>query len=164
MPETLTDYLSVDYPLNLIPDPDGGYVFEYPDLPGCLGQIDSLDELSEHAEEAHRLWLETALDRGKAIPLPARQEEFSGKFIVRISRSLHRRLVETAKVEGISLNYYAGTLLASGQVERELSGRIEELCSKIDALHDHLSVSYDGLHRRLPDEMREFADEIPLAA
>jgi predicted RNase H-like HicB family nuclease len=121
MPETLDDYLSLSYPLRLIPDPDGGYVFEYPDLPGCLGQIESLDELAEHAEEARRLWLETALDLGKPIPLPSAQGDYSGKFIIRIPRSLHRRLAESAKAEGVSLNFYAGTLLAAGQTEKELS-------------------------------------------
>jgi antitoxin HicB len=121
MPETLTDLLQIDYPLRLIPDPDGGYVFEYPDLPGCLGQIDSLDQLPQLAEEARRLWLETAIERGKEIPLPNRQDDYSGKFIVRIPKSLHRRLAETARSEGVSLNLYAGTLLAAGQAEKELT-------------------------------------------
>jgi predicted RNase H-like HicB family nuclease len=71
VPEPVSDSLDLAYLLQLIPDPDGGYVFEYPDLPGCLGQIDALAELPEHAEGARRLWLETAFDRGKPIPLPS---------------------------------------------------------------------------------------------
>jgi predicted RNase H-like HicB family nuclease len=124
MPESLDDYLEMAYPLHVIPDPDGGYLFAYPDLPGCLGQIDTLGELPEHAEEARRLWLETAFERGKAIPLPAQHDHFSGRFVVRIARTLHRRLVETAAAEGVSLNSYIGTLLALGQAERERTGLV----------------------------------------
>lgn len=162
MPKTLVEYLKVEYPLNLIPDSDGGYVFEYPDLPGCLGQIDSLAELPEHAGEARALWLETALERGKSIPPPSREEIFSGKFIVRVPKALHRRLVNQAKEEGVSLNYYAGTLLTAGLVQSELSIRIEELCTKVDALHDHLGVSFVGVH---PNRNLDLVvDAFPLAA
>lgn len=133
MPETLADYLELAYPLKLIPDPDGGYVFEYPDLPGCLGQIDSLDDLPEHAEEARRLWLETAFERGKPIPLPPQQESYSGRFVVRIAKTLHRRLVETAAAEGVSLNSYVGTLLTLGQTERERTGQLTMAYSRNEA-------------------------------
>jgi antitoxin HicB len=70
MGKSLADYLSLDYPLRLIPDDNAGYVFVYPELPGCLGQIDNIEELAEHAEEARRLWLETAFALGGEIPLP----------------------------------------------------------------------------------------------
>lgn len=33
-------------------------------------------------------------------------EKYSGKFLLRIPKSLHKRLVEEAKREGISLNQY----------------------------------------------------------
>jgi antitoxin HicB len=164
VPKSLADYLEITYPLRLIPDPDGGYVFEYPDLPGCLGQIDSLDDLAEHAEEARRLWLETAYDLGKSIPLPAQREDFSGKFVVRIPKTLHRQLTETAEAEGVSLNYYVGTLLERGQVEYPLSVRLDHLCSQVDALHDQLSVSYRGFPRQHSSRAREFVDVLPRAA
>jgi antitoxin HicB len=154
VPKTLQDYLNFNYALRLIPDPDGGYVFEYPDLPGCLGQIDSLDELPEHAEEARRLWLATAYELGKEIPLPGQRENYSGKFVVRIAKSLHRRLAESAETEGISLNSYVATLLAAGQAESTLSARIDELCAKVDALHAQLTVTNDGLHSRSAGELK----------
>jgi len=152
--KTLSDYLNIDYPMRLIPDPDGGYVFEYPDLPGCIGQIDALDELPEHAREARTLWLETAYEDGKSIPVPSRRDDFSGKFVVRIARSLHRRLVESAEDEGVSLNSYVGTLLAAGQAESEQSVRFNDLCTRVDAMHDQLRVSHEGLHSTSPGQMR----------
>lgn len=160
----MADYLALNYPLRLIPDPDGGYAFEYPDLPGCLGQIDDLSELAETAEDVRHLWLTTAFELGKHIPLPSTPEEYSGKFVVRVPKSLHRKLAEAAGSEGVSLNYLVGSILAAGQVEIGLSHRIDNLCAKVDALHDDLKVSYEGFHRQLPRKRDVFTDDWALAA
>lgn len=37
---------------------------------------------------------------------PASQEDYSGKFIVRLPKSLHMRLAVEAEREGVSLNQY----------------------------------------------------------
>jgi predicted HicB family RNase H-like nuclease len=55
---------------------------------------------------------------GQDIPLPRDMEEHSGKFMLRIPRSLHRNLARAAKREGVSLNQYVTTLLAAG-VQRD---------------------------------------------
>ena len=49
---------------------------------------------------------------GQAIPEPAPKEEYSGKFVVRLPRSLHRQLVESAEREGVSLNQLVNVALA----------------------------------------------------
>jgi predicted RNase H-like HicB family nuclease len=160
----MADYLALSYPLRLIPDPDGGYVFEYPDLAGCLGQIDDLSELAETAEDVRQLWLTTAWELGKQIPLPSAPEEYSGKFVVRVPKSLHRRLAEAAGTEGVSLNYLVGSILATGQVAIGLSHRIDNLCDKVDALRDDVKVSYGGFPRQLPSTRGVLADDLALAA
>lgn len=147
MRTTLDEYLAFDYPLTLIPDPDGGYVFEYPDLPGCRGQIETLDELAEHADEARQLWLEVAVERGLEIALPTYPQQYSGKFIVRLSKSLHRRLAETAAREGISLNHHVASLLSEQNAYSRVSERLDELSTKVDADHDHRPVSFAGAPR-----------------
>lgn len=164
MQPSLTDLLARDYPLRLIPDPDGGYVFEYPDLPGCIGQIESLAELPEHAEEARGLWLEVARERGNEIPLPSRPEEYSGKLVVRMPRSLHRRLAESAAADSVSLNAYIGTLLAAGEASAEVRGRFDEVCANLDALHDRLPVSFAGIPRPLRVGPAEAGADFALAA
>lgn len=130
MRKSLAEYLALDYPLILTADPDGGYVFEYPDLSGCLGQIESLDELPAHAIEARTLWLEVAFARGMEIPLPSYPPDYSGKFVIRMPKSLHRTLAEQAAAEGVSLNQYTLSLLAAGHPLRQLERRLDELCAK----------------------------------
>ena len=41
---------------------------------------------------------------GMAIPEPGADDEFSGKFMVRVPRGIHKALSEAAKREGVSLN------------------------------------------------------------
>jgi predicted RNase H-like HicB family nuclease len=125
-PRTLQDYLELEYPINVFADPDiGGYVIEYPDLPGCMTEVEVLSELPEMAEEARRLWLTTAFNQGLDIPLPSYPETYSGKFNVRLPKSLHRKLVESAEREGVSLNQHVVSLLSEAvtlcAIERRLT-------------------------------------------
>jgi predicted RNase H-like HicB family nuclease len=117
---TLEDYLALEYPFTVTVDPDvGGYVIDFPDLPGCMTQVDALDELPEMAEDARRLWIETAFADGIEIPLPSYPETSSGKFNVRLPKSLHRRLAESASHEGVSLNQLVLALLSESLATRK---------------------------------------------
>lgn len=119
--QTLVGYLALQYPYNVIADPDGGYVIEFPDLKGCLSQADTLDEVASMAEEARSLWIEAAYEHGINIPLPSYPEEYSGKFVVRLPRSLHRRLAESAERDDVSLNQYVVMLLSGGDAEQRVT-------------------------------------------
>jgi len=77
----------------------------------CLNEAQTIVQA---IEEARQLWIKTAYDEGQNIPLPRDMEEYTGKFVVRIPRGLHRDLVRAAKQEGTSLNQYVTSLLASG--------------------------------------------------
>lgn len=104
--KTLEHYLSRKYPVTIHIAPEGGYVAEIEDLPGCLAQGETLAEAYELIEEARRMWLEVAYEEGQDIPEPRSEQEYSGKFFIRAPRSLHRKLDQMAKREGVSLNQY----------------------------------------------------------
>jgi antitoxin HicB len=97
-------YFNLKYPVTIIPDPTGGYVAEIADLPGCFTQGETLEEVYTNMEESSHLWLESAYEDGLDIPLPRTENEYSGKFNVRIPKSLHRKLDQLADREGVSLN------------------------------------------------------------
>ena len=124
---SLQEYLALEYPFNVIADPDGGYVVEFPDLSGCMTQVDSLSELASMAEDARTLWLETAYAEGLDIPLPSYPEEYSGKFNLRLPRSVHRKLAEAADRDGTSLNSYVCEVLARGDAQLLVERRLQEL-------------------------------------
>jgi antitoxin HicB len=120
-------YLGLEYPFQVIADPDGGYVIVFPDLPGCLTQVDDLSELPFMVNDVRQLWLETEYELGAEMPLPSYPEEYSGKFNLRLPRSLHRRLAQSAEREGVSLNQYVVGLLS----EQDTLARVER---RLDAL------------------------------
>jgi len=107
-------YLDLDYPITIHHDPEGGFVGEIEDLPGCMTQAESLDDLYKAIEEARRAWIEAAYENGQDIPVPRELDEYKGKILVRVPRSLHRKLARTAKGEGVSLNQYITSILAAG--------------------------------------------------
>lgn len=114
-------YLGLSYPVTLYPDPTGGFTAEIKDLPGCLTQGETADEAMENIQDAKALWIETTYDDGKEIPVPSTDEQYSGKLLLRISRSLHRKLAEQAEQEGVSLNSHLGILLTeSYQLKQDL--------------------------------------------
>jgi antitoxin HicB len=124
-------YLAQIYPFNAVAD-DGEYVVMFPDLPGCLTQVERVEDIGAAAEEARTLWIETAYEQGLEIPLPTSADDFSGRFNVRIPRSLHRQLVQNAKREGISLNQYVTYLLT-------LSNAQHEAATNLDAVRQELA-------------------------
>jgi predicted RNase H-like HicB family nuclease len=58
------------FPLILTPDEDGGFVVEYPVIPGCISQGDSRDEALAHIREAIELCLENQSAEGWLLPEP----------------------------------------------------------------------------------------------
>jgi antitoxin HicB len=88
-----------------------GWFARVVELPGCMTQGDTFEELGEMIEDAMRLWIETAAEDGQEIPEPRPAESYSGKFIVRVPRALHRELVEAADRENVSLNLFVSTAL-----------------------------------------------------
>jgi len=108
-------YLNLPYKVVLYPADEGGYVVEIPELPGCISQAETLEEVMKMIEDAKISWLESALEDGIKIPEPTkRKEEYSGKINIRIPKSLHRALAEGAKRQKVSLNQYISYQLARG--------------------------------------------------
>jgi antitoxin HicB len=108
-----------DYPMNvrpLTPDEGGGYLVEFPDLPGCMSDGETVAEAIANAREAQDAWITAMRDAGRPVPAPGTDtaEGYSGKWVLRTPRSLHRSLAERAKREGVSLNMLAVALLAEG--------------------------------------------------
>ena len=109
--KTVEHYMNLPYTIELIKDPEGWFV-RVKELEGCMSQGDTAEEAIEMIQEAMELWLEVSLEDGLPIPEPRPDEDYSGKFVVRVPRSLHRELVEKAAQEGASLNQYINVTLA----------------------------------------------------
>ena len=114
-----------NYPFVMERD-ETGYYISVPDIKGCSTWIRSLDELEQTVYEVKLAWIETALKKGLEIPQPTEESKFSGKFLVRCPKTIHKRLVETARREGVSLNHYVVSILA----ENSLGDRALEIAEE----------------------------------
>ncbi len=134
MRKDLDFYLNLHYPVTIHPDPDGGFVAEIEELPGCVTQGETLGEVFESIEDAKQCWIEAAFNNGQDVPLPRDMEEYSGKILLRIPKNLHRVLAHAAKQEGVSLNQYIASLLAAGVRGDVVTEKMDAILSKIQFL------------------------------
>lgn len=74
------------------------------------------EEAVSMAIDAKKAWVEVALEEGKNIPEPTNpySSNYSGKFTLRLPKTLHRELALLAEDEGVSLNQYLLYLIAKG--------------------------------------------------
>jgi len=96
-----------------------------------MTQAETIDEAFRAIEDARQLWIKTAYDDGQDIPLPRDMEKYPGKFLVRIPKSLHRALTRAAKHEGVSLNQYVTSLLASGVYGDVMTSQINAILAQM---------------------------------
>lgn len=93
-----------------------GFIAEVPDLPGCSAWGATEADAASEAQDAIAAWLQANAAAGRPAPTPSVAEpisNYSGKFLVRVPRSLHARLAREAKAQGVSLNQWAATKLSS---------------------------------------------------
>jgi antitoxin HicB len=168
--KTLKYYLDKTYPVVTYAADEGGYVAEIEELPGCITQADSLKEVYERIEDARRAWIEVAYEEGMEITLPRTEQEYSGKFVIRLPKYMHRRLSQQAILEGVSLNQYVVSLLSHGLsgreiimkgITQELNQQILEICTKMLAEGRGFRFTSLDLFPWKIDESRAKAGELP---
>jgi predicted HicB family RNase H-like nuclease len=88
------------------------WVARIAELPHCLIHADTPEQAAKEIQEVKMEWIKSNLKRGLTIPEP-RPRKYSGQIRLRISPSLHRLLTYRAETEGMSLNQYMATALAT---------------------------------------------------
>ena len=81
-----------DYPVHINPipiDEAGGYLVSFPDLPGCMADGESIEDAVSEARDAFKAWIMAEMEDHANPPVP---KSFSGQFVQRIPKSLHRQL------------------------------------------------------------------------
>lgn len=139
MTKTLEYFLGLPYTIELSKHPGEGWFVRVRELPGCMSQGDSAEEALEMIHEAMVLWLETALEDGLAIPEPRLEEDYSGKFVLRLPRALHRDLAEKAKEDSVSLNQFVSASLA------QAVGRAQPFATQQQAQESQTGLRWPGL-------------------
>ena len=104
------EYLNRPYHIVIqhITDESGNYYLAtVKEFDGCMSHGDTHIEAFDNIQEAMEGWIETKLENGFSVPEPIEENQYSGKFVLRLPKSLHARLAMEAEKEGVSLNQYA---------------------------------------------------------
>ena len=94
----------------------GGYLISYTDFNECISDGETIEEAIENGLDALNGLIETLKELKKPIPLPNSKKvnTASGKFLIRLPKSLHASLLNQAKLDNISMNTLAVALIAEG--------------------------------------------------
>jgi predicted RNase H-like HicB family nuclease len=106
------EILKRSYSRVLRPAEEGGYNAEILEFPGCVTQGETLEEAYANLEDAARGWLEAVIELGQNVPEPTAENEYSGKIVLRLPRSLHRTAATLSQRDGVSLNTFLATAIA----------------------------------------------------
>ena len=104
------DYMKLPYTrlVQEINDESGQYFYgRVLELDGCQTTAETLNELYVSLNEIMESYLEIKIENSLPIPIPETAEKYSGRFVVRLLKSLHQRLAIEANKEGVSLNQLA---------------------------------------------------------
>ena len=121
-PKSIEHYLALPYHVVMYADEDGDIVASIQELDGCIAHGTDPVEAWKNLKDIQRAWIEDCLEAGEEVPEPEPEEELpSGKWVQRVPRTLHKRLVDAAKKDGVSLNQLVTSLLASSLMARSVA-------------------------------------------
>jgi antitoxin HicB len=109
---TALDYLKKPYARIVVPEPDGSFRAEIQEFPGCIALAPTESEALLVLQEVAAEWIDATLAKGQLIPEPTEDSGYSGKLVLRLAKSLHRKAAYAANRDGVSLNQFIVTALA----------------------------------------------------
>ena len=126
---TPAEYLKRPYG-PVIPEGDGTFRGEIIEFPGCIATGGTAAQALANLEDVAASWLEAVLSKGQRVPDPVENIGFSGKLVLRLPKSLHRKAAHLAAKEGVSFNQFivssvaeqAGAWSASRRLPINVSG------------------------------------------
>lgn len=122
--KTTEDYLKEPYARILTPDGDGGFVAEILEFEGCFTEGKTVVEALENLDKVAKSWIELKLSKKSPIPEPIASYEMSGKFALRLPQSLHSKAAVMAERDGVSLNTFIVSAIATKVGAQDLFTRL----------------------------------------
>jgi predicted RNase H-like HicB family nuclease len=105
-------YTHVVRPLTI--EEGGGFLISFPELSGCISDGETIEEAIINGRDVFACYVSALIDMGREVPAPNSNADVSGKFLVRLPKSLHAQLANRSKREGVSLNTLVVSYVAAG--------------------------------------------------
>ena len=91
---------------------DGEFVATVTEFPSLSWLAMTQIEALRGVEALVKSVIDDMIESGEGVPEPLSERKFSGRVVVRVDPSVHRKLVTDALRHGTSLNKYAAELLS----------------------------------------------------
>jgi len=87
----------------------GGYLVEFPDIPGCMSDGETIEEAIANGREALRDCIAVFRESGRGVPRPSIE---AAQWRQRLPRTLYSKLTKQAETEGVSINSLVTAIIA----------------------------------------------------
>jgi len=87
----------------------GGYLVEYPDIPGCMSDGETVEEAIKNGREALRDCVDVFRESGRTLTKPNIE---AAQWRQRLPRTLYSKLTKQAENEGVSINSLVTAIIA----------------------------------------------------
>jgi antitoxin HicB len=88
----------------------GGYLVEYPDIPGCMSDGETVEEAIANGRQALRDCIAVFKESGRQLPKAA--PIAPAQWRQRLPKTLYVKLTKRAEVEGVSINNLVTAIIA----------------------------------------------------
>ena len=86
-----------------------GYLVEYPDIPGCMSDGETIEEAIANGREALRDCIDVFRESGRKLAKPGVE---AAQWRQRLPRTLYSKLTKQAENEGVSINSFVTAIIA----------------------------------------------------
>ena len=128
--DSAKEYLRLPYSRVLLADPEGTFSAHILEFEGCFSSGQTAEEATRNIEEAMREWIESELEEGRDIPAPIEGGDFAGSILLRLPKSLHKRVALRARAEGTSMNQLLVSAVASYLSGLDVCDRVGRLLQR----------------------------------
>ena len=97
-------------------DEGGGYLVEYPEIPGCMSDGETIEEAVANGRDALRDCLDVFRESGRRLPKPNIE---AAQWRQRLPRTLYLKLTRQAENEGVSINSLVTAMIAEAIGSRQ---------------------------------------------
>lgn len=158
------------YPFNIEwSEDDQEYIATCPAFPGLSAFGETEEEALKEGKIALAGFVETYEANNMALPEPMVHEAVSGKFQLRLPKSLHRLAVRMAGLEGVSLNSYiadavrakvAGDQVGNRVIHevRQLLARTQSAALSVMTAGGYQEARYERKTQTITEERVVYAD------
>lgn len=94
-------------------------MISFTDFSECISDGETIAEAIENGMDALQETIAALESLNMPVPEPGSGGSYSGKFMQRVPKSIHARLVMRAKQEGVSMNALVTSILAESLGRRE---------------------------------------------